>query len=279
MVEIDYAATVSEATTITVTAEDGTTNVYTITYQTTTSQNVVTEWTEDFADGAGGFTVHATDVTDYIITPNAGSVNVVLNETGEEPFTDYAYFEYHLPTGYVLNGTSALNVSMDITSYLDYEVVNGYTIGKDGQYVSFYIAMVDAYGNVSDYVEYPTTVNANTESILIDMSTATYVTKSVIVAVRFAMYGPNQVRKERTKAVRIDNLVIGPETSGGGSTVPTLSSDATLKTITTTLGTLSPTVSNATKSYTLTLPAGTTTIPTISATALDNTATVEVASI
>ena len=59
--------------------------------------------------------------------------------------------------------------------------------------------------------------------------------------------------------------------------MPKLSSDATLKTITSSAGTLSPSVSNNTKSYTLTLAAGTTTIPTLSATAVDDGATVEIA--
>ena len=277
MVDIDYAETVSEATVITVTAENGSTQQYEITYSAASSQNVVTEWSDDFTNGIGNL---STNNDLHIIaerTTESGppqhtrntDVAIALNEPGTE--TEYGYVEYHLPTGYVLDGTTALNVTMDVT-VPNTGTINGVTVSN--QYINFSLALVDAYGNVSNYMS--SEVNPDTKSHSVNFGAASFITKSAIVAVRIGLYAPNDNKKKRQKALYIDNLVIGPTVATGTQTVVTLSDNADLESISLNSGTLSPSFNKDVHSYTVTLPAGTETIPTVSALASDETAYLEV---
>ena len=277
MVSVDYAETISEATVITVTAENGSTKQYEITYSAAaSSQNVVTEWSDDFSNGIGNLSTN-NDV--HIIaqhTTGGGfgqvantDVAIALNESGTE--TEYGYVEYHLPTGYVLDGSAALNVSMDVT-VPNTGTINGVTVSN--QFINFSLALVDAYGNVSNYMN--SEVNSNTSSHSVNFGSASFITKSAIVAVRIGLYAPNDQKKERKKALYLDNLVIGPTVATGTQQVVTLSDNADLNSITLNSGTLSPAFNKDVHSYTVTLPAGTETIPTVSAAASDATAYLEV---
>ncbi|MCQ2959349.1 MAG: Ig-like domain-containing protein [Bacteroidales bacterium] len=277
MVKIDYAETASESTIITVTAEDGFTQDYELTYILASSQNVVTEWFDDFSKGIGNLSAYTSQ---YIIQEHESSVGfakekdaaIALDEKDSD--AEYGYVEYHLPTGYVLDGSSALNVSMDMNIPDEGSKLNGVTVTN--QYMSFAVALVDMYGNVSNYMIVDAKVNETT-SVSINFGTASYITKSAIVAVRFGLYGPNDKKKARQKGVIIDNLVIGPKTATGVSETVVLSSNADLTTLTASAGTLSPVFSKTTKSYILTLPAETEELPTISATVADKTAFLEIA--
>ncbi len=286
MVDVVYAETVAGTTVITVTAESGATQRYEITYAAAESQNIVTEWSDDFTNGIG----NVTPVTEQYkatlqkietktgagpgaVTTVNNKLGVSLSQTGNE--SEFGYIEYHLPTGYVLDGSSALNVSMNIVSVANGKTLNGVTV--DNEYIAFNVAVVDVYGNVSDYVTYATTINSGTNEVTsINFSTASYITKSAIVAVRMALNGPSDSKKERHKAAYIDDLVIGPKTSTGNTEAVVLSDNAELASLSVNVGTLSPAFSDDTKEYTVTVPAGTTTIPTISATAVDDNAFLEI---
>ncbi len=285
-VEIDYAETVSETTVITVTAEDGSRKQYEISYSAASSQNIVSEWSDDFTNGIGNVSV----VTDQYkatlqniatttgigfgqITTYNQKLGVSLVQTGKE--TEFGYIEYHLPTGYVLDGTAALNVSLEVVGVAEGATLNGVTV--DNEYISFNVALVDIYGNVSDYLTPAKTVSSSTEGVTtFNYATASYITKSAIVAVRIALAGPSDSKKARNKAAYIDNLVIGPKESTGNSEAITLSDNANLKSISVNPGTLTPAFNQAAHSYVVTLPAGTTDIPTVTAVAEDASAYLEV---
>lgn len=287
MVDVDYAATIDETTVITVTAEDGSQKQYEITYSATSSQNVVTEWSDDFTNGIDNVSavndLHAvsleTETTTSGTWPNQTTsieykLGVTLEQEGTE--SEYSYIEYHLPTGYILDGSSALNVSMDIVGVASGNTLNGVTV--ENEYFAFNVALVDVYGNVSDYITPSSAISSSTTgTTTLNFSTASYITKTAIVAVRMGLYGPSDTKKARSKAAYIDNLVIGPQTASGVSTVEKLSSDSELASLSVSSGYLSPDFSDDVKTYTVTLPAGTTTIPTVSALASDENATVEIA--
>ena len=284
MVSVDYAETISEATVITVTAENGSTKQYEITYSAAaSSQNVVTEWSDDFTNGIGNVStnnsVHIVAAHTTVSGPPQHTENtdlaIALDE--KETDTEYGYVEYHLPTGYVLDGTSALNVSMTITVPNDGTVVNGVKVSN--QYMSFSLALVDAYGNVSNYMSSTVGVDnySSASTYSVNFGAASFITKSAIVAVRIGLYAPADSKKERKKALYLDNLVIGPTVATGTQHVVTLSDNADLESISLNSGTLSPAFNKDVHSYTVTLPAGAETIPTVSAVALDETAYLEVA--
>ena len=278
MVEVDYAETASEATVITVTAEDGSTKQYELTYTMSSSQNIVTEWSDDFSNGIGNLSTN-NDI--HIIAehttqggfgqPANTDLAVALNE--KETDVEYGYVEYHLPTGYVLDGSAALNVSMSLSVPNDGTTVNGIRVSN--QYINFSMALVDAYGNVSNYMSGE--INPDTKSRSVDFGSASFITKSAIVALRIGLYAPNDSKKERKKAAYIDDLVIGPKVATGQSQVVVLSNNADLATLSSNIGTLSSPFNKDVHEYTLILPAGTETIPTISASVSDETATLEIA--
>lgn len=279
MVSVDYAETISEATVITVTAENGSTKQYEITYSAAaSSQNVVTEWSDDFTNGIGNVStnndVHLisahTTTSGFPQQVTDTDLAIALDE--KETDLEYGYVEYHLPTGYVLDGTSALNVSMNLSVPNDGATVNGVTVSN--QYINFSLALVDAYGNVSNYMN--AEVNSSTNSHTVNFGSASFITKSAIVALRIGLYAPNDSKKKRQKALYLDDLVIGPQVATGQQTVVTLSDNADLQSISLNSGTLSPAFNKDVHSYTVTLPAGTETIPTVSAAASDATAYLEV---
>lgn len=283
MVNIDYAETVSESTIVTVTAEDGSVKDYEITYTLSGVQNVVTEWSDDFSSGIGNLATnndvhiiseHTTTTGMFPVVTNT-DVAVALNQSASD--SEYGYVEYHLPTGYVLDGSKALNVSMTVTVPDEGSTVNGVTVKN--QYMSFSLALVDAYGNVSNYMSSTVGVDnySSADTYTVNFGSASYVTKSAIVALRIGLYSPNDETKKRQKALYIDDLVIGPKVASGSSSVVVLSSNADLESISASVGTLSPSFNKDVKEYTLTLPAGTETIPTISAEVADETATLEIA--
>ncbi|MBR3980016.1 MAG: Ig-like domain-containing protein [Bacteroidales bacterium] len=285
MVDIDYAETLAEATVVTVTAENGSTKQYEITYTAASSQNIVTEWSDDFTTGIGNVStnndIHKVSWETITTTTGMGpgqvttkeyKLGVALDEKGTEQ--EYGYVEYHLPTGYVLDGSSALNVSLDIVGVANGKTLNGVTV--DNEYFPFNVALVDVYGNVSDYITPAETINSSTTgTTTLNFATASYITKTAIVAVRFGLYGPGDTRKARKKAAYIDNLVIGPRVATGQQTVVTLSDNADLQSISLNGG-LSLAFNKDVHSYTVTLPAGTETIPTVSAVASDDAAYLEV---
>ncbi|MBQ4215812.1 MAG: hypothetical protein II663_06030, partial [Bacteroidales bacterium] len=278
MVEVDYAETASEATVVTVTAEDGSTKQYELTYTMSSSQNIVTEWSDDFSSGIGNL---STNNSIHIIaehtTPGgfgqAANTDVAIALNEKETDVEYGYVEYHLPTGYVLDGSAALNVSMSLSVPNDGTTVNGIRVSN--QYINFSMALVDAYGNVSNYMSGE--INPDTKSRSVDFGSASFITKSAIVALRIGLYAPNDNKKERKKAVYIDDLVIGPKVATGQSQVVVLSNNADLATLSSNVGTLSSPFNKDVHEYTLILPAGTETIPTISASVSDETATLEIA--
>ncbi|MCQ2607601.1 MAG: Ig-like domain-containing protein [Bacteroidales bacterium] len=283
-VDIDYAETVSEATVITVTAEDGSSKQYEITYSAASSQNIVSEWSDDFTNGIDNVSIVTNQYKvslQNISTPGGfgqpatsnKKLGVSLEQTGKE--TEFGYIEYHLPTGYVLDGTSSLYVSMDVVGVANGETLNDVTV--DNEYISFNVALVDIYGNVSDYLTPATTLNSSTTgTTTFNYASASYITKSAIVAVRIALSGPSDSKKARNKAAYIDNLVIGPKTSTGNSEAVALSSNADMKSLSVNVGTLSPAFSQDVHSYVVTLPAGTDEIPVVSAVAKDASAYLEV---
>lgn len=273
LVDVEYAETIDGITVITVTAPNGSTQQYEISY-TSASQNIVTEWADDFESGIGNLSTNNTIhiISEHPNGPGKKNVAVALNESKDD--TEFGYVEYHLPTGYILDGSTALNVTMDLSVPNDGTEVNGVTVSN--QYINFNVAVVDMFGNVSDYVNNNTTVNTETNQFSVNFSTASYVTKSAIVAIRFALYGPEDSKKERKKAFYMDNLVIGPKTASGTSQAVVLSSNADLKSLSVNVGTMSPTFSNDVKDYTVVMPAGTETIPTITAQAVDEAAFLEV---
>lgn len=285
MVDIDYAQTVAEATVITVTAENGSTKQYEITYAAASSQNIVTEWSDDFTTGIGNVStnneIHKVSWETITTTSGMGpgmvttteyKLGVALDQKGTEQ--SYGYVEYHLPTGYVLDGSSALNVSVDIVGVANGKTLNGVTV--DNEYFPFNVALVDVYGNVSNYITPSETISSSTTgTITLNFSTASYITKTAIVAVRFGLYGPDDTKKPRKKAAYIDNLVIGPRVATGSQTVVTLSDNAELQSISLNNG-LSLSFDQNIHSYTVTLPAGMETIPTVSAVAADDAAYLEV---
>ncbi len=273
VVNVDYAPTIDGITIITVTASDGSTQQYEVSY-TSASQNIVTEWADNFENGIGNLTTNNSIhiIEEHPNGPGKKNLAVALNEGKDD--IEFGYIEYHLPTGYILDGSTALNVTMDLSVPKDGTEVNGVTVSN--QYINFNVAVVDVYGNVSDYLNNNTTVNTETNQFSVNFSTASYVTKSAIVAVRFALYGPEDTRKERKKAFYMNKLVIGPKTASGNTEAVVLSDNADLKSLSVNVGTMSPAFSNDVKEYTVVIPAGTESIPEITAQAVDDAAFLEV---
>ena len=89
---------------------------------------------------------------------------------------------------------------------------------------------------------------------------------SINRVVALVFYTDPDITVNETKQIYIDNISLGIA----------LSNNANLATLTASAGTLSPTFTANTTNYTLTLPAGATTIPTISATRVQANATVEI---
>ena len=117
------------------------------------------------------------------VTTKEYKLGVALDEKGTEQ--EYGYVEYHLPTGYVLDGSSALNVSLDIVGVANGKTLNGVTV--DNEYFPFNVALVDVYGNVSDYITPAETINSSTTgTTTLNFATASYITKTA--QCRFAVY-------------------------------------------------------------------------------------------
>ena len=159
MVEIDYAKTASESTVVTVTAENGETQSYEITYTLSSSQNVVTEWSDDFESGIGNLSTnngqhiiseHTTTTAARPGTAPTSNTDVAIALDEKKADEEYGYVEYHLPTGYVLDGSAALNVSFDVNVPNDGSSVNGVIVSN--QYINLSIGLVDKYGNVSNFM-------------------------------------------------------------------------------------------------------------------------------
>ena len=255
LVQVSYPATVPGNIVITVTAESGATQAYTIALSLATT--TVTSWTENFNDNT--LTGWGVNYNEYTLTESNQELNIHLVR-GDYTTNGYKYFYYQIPAQYLIN------VSANPKVVVSLKAANGMVVRID---------MVDNAGRI-------TNTNAVTKTLT---TSAAYASYTYDFTGRFTdTYGTNPGTVDNTKIVAlyimidpgdaaakdknlyIDNLVIGA--------TPSVVAD--LATLTASAGTLSPTFAAATTSYTLTLPAGTTTIPTISATKANANATLEI---
>jgi uncharacterized protein YjdB len=250
LVEVVYATNTTQNTVITVTAESGAKQVYTIAHSYSNPSQTIYSWSDNFDDNlATDFTVTGTSATYYTIT--AQNQEILVSQAAGK--TAYRTFIYNLPSGYLLD---MLNNSNPI---LTFSV-------RSAKAVDIRVDLRDADGNVGS-------TNIVTKSVAAGASTTltydytgknTNIDKSRVVALVF--YTDPDITVNEAKQIYIDNITLGIA----------LSNNANLATLTASAGTLSPTFNANTTSYTLTLPAGTTTIPTISATKAQTNATLEI---
>lgn len=250
LVEVVYATSINQNTVITVTAESGAQQVYTIAHSYSNPSQTIYSWTDNFDDNsASDFTITGTSATYYSIT--AQNQEILLSQAAGK--TAYRTFIYNLPTGY------ELDLENNTNPILTYSV-------RSAKAVDIRVDLRDADGNVgsSNIVTKSVAAGANT-TLSYDYTTKnTNIDKSRVVALVF--YTDPDITVNETKEIYIDNISLGIA----------LSNNANLATLTASAGTLSPTFTANTTNYTLTLPAGATTIPTISATRVQANATVEI---
>ena len=263
-VSISYAANFTKNTVITVTAESGDKKDYTISYLYTPT--AITQWTDNFDDNSNqNISNSITSGSSYILTESGQQFTAhFIRAKGA---TNNDYFTYKIPETFVLNADPTLYVSFDA-------ICTENKLEPTNTNIALRVEVVDASGHSSDLSPVIVTVSATKTTFNLDFTgaqsgAAGTVDKTKITAVRFFFeYLKND--KDRDKIAVFDNLVIGPLT-------PTvLSSNANLATLTSNAGTLSPIFSANTNSYVLTLPAGTSVIPTISATVAQANATIQI---
>lgn len=263
-VSVSYASNFSKNTVITVTAESGDKKDYTISYLC--NPTAITQWTDNFDDNV------IQNVSNSISTGSS----YILSESGQKltahlvrakGATSNDYFMYKIPEAFVLNANPTLYVSFDA-------ICTENKLEPTNTNIALRVEVVDNAGHTSDLNPIIETIAATKTTFNLDLTDVLSgalgdVDKSKITAVRFYFeYLKND--KDRDKTAVFDNLVIGPLTPS------VLSSNANLATLVSNVGTLSPVFAATTSTYTLTLPAGTTAIPTISATVAQANATIQI---
>ncbi len=264
-VSIAYASALSANTVITVTAESGTTKEYTISYSFTPT--TINQWTDNFDDNLNQ-NISTTSSIYTITEANQGlSVHLVRNAT--ESTSDF--FSYKIPSNFILSSNPDLYVSFDA-------ICTSNVYAPTNKNVGLRVEVVDANGHTSNMSAVTGTIPGTKTTFNLDFtgtldyqsgSTTGTVDKTKIKEVRF-FFDYQNTSSSKDKTVVIDNLIIGPLTP------VVLSSNADLSSLIASVGTISPVFAAATTSYTLTLPAGTTTIPTISATAAQANASIQI---
>jgi uncharacterized protein YjdB len=264
VVSIVYATSLDKNTVVTVTAESGDKKEYVISHLFTPT--AISQWTDNFDD----------NLNQNIVPSLATGGSYSITESGQQLTTHFVralgavnndYYSYKIPQGLVVSANPTLYVNFDATCTEN-------KLEPANTNIALRVEVVDANGNSSDLSSNTVTVTATKTTFNLDFTgaltgSAGAVDKTKIAEVRFFFeYLKND--KNRDKTAVFDNLVIGPLTAA------VLSNNASLATLTSTVGTLSPTFAAATTNYTLTLPAGTTTIPTVSATVAQANASIQI---
>ncbi|MDR2962915.1 MAG: Ig-like domain-containing protein [Bacteroidales bacterium] len=259
-VEILYGARYSEPTIVRVTSENNTVQNYTITYQSNPLE--LTQWVDDFSNGIGNV---STPSSQYVLSDRNGKLQIRFKRGATDADS---YFEYHLPENTVINASGK-----DL-----YVTFIGYSLDEDGVTntgIGVRNRVIDFYGYEASNRPY----NSD-EALSVQLTKKTYETdfantgtadKSRIAGVRFVL-DANNTSSQKNKLMIIEKIVIGPKLED----VKNLSANADLAALSTSVGVLSPTFNAATMEYTVTLPAGTTAIPTISASKADAKANLKI---
>lgn len=247
LVNIAYANDVNENTVITVTAEAGNTNTYILVY--TVASHTLYTWIDNFEDNSvSRFSVTGTSANYYTFTGENESV--IITQAPNKP--TWRNFTYNLPTGYVINMDDNPNPVLKLELHAS-------AAGN------LRVDLIDINGDDGNTGTITQTITAGANTLIFDYSSgATNIDKSRIAGLRFFFDAESSPTTEKT--FTISSLQMGIE----------LSSNANLASLTANTGTLSPGFNANTLNYTLTIPHGTTTIPTISATKADANAILEI---
>ncbi|MDA3881917.1 MAG: Ig-like domain-containing protein [Bacteroidales bacterium] len=249
-VEINYGSSIENTTSITVTAESGNTNTYFISYNSQTQNEIIYSWVDDFNNGSTSeWDISGSSTDFYAITATNGEIN--LSQAAEK--TTYRTVTYTLPAGFVLDMENNPNpvLSLDVYASEDSEI-------------RIDLKDINSTTGNSETISH-TVTGGTTETLMFDYDGVnTGADESQINTIVFYTDPDDYIADE--KEFIFDNLTIG---------IP-LSANADLASLSSNIGTLSPTFSANTTEYSLTIPHNTTTIPTISANADDVNALVEI---
>ncbi|MDR0941838.1 MAG: Ig-like domain-containing protein [Bacteroidales bacterium] len=268
-VEVLYGANYSNPTIIRVTSENNTEQEYTITYDLNLLE--VAQWVDDFSNGIDRVKQVSTQ---YTLQEKDGALYVHFQRGADD--VD-GYFEYQLPENVVVNAKK-MQDNADGKKFYVSIIAHTVELAEDGTKLSGTTAGVKARIIAYDGYEasnrpyddggYSIGLTADTYEFNYSDSQAD---KSKVSKVRF-VFDPANTSSAKNKVIIIEKIVIGPQMDD----VVELSNNANLATLTSSLGVISPTFNVNTLEYTVTLPAGTTTIPTIAATKANANATVQI---
>lgn len=257
-VEIVYSTKASEPTIIRVTSENNTKQEYKITYQS--NPVVLSQWDDNFSDGIGCVKQVSSQ---YTLTEKSGNLQVQFKKAIGEVA---GYFEYQLPENTVVSAPSPKDLFVTIVARLE--------DGSGSTSVGMKCRIIDMYGYEATnrpYDENGHSIGMTKGEYEADFTTTQTVDRTRVSGVRFVL-DPDNNSSAKNKTLIIERIVIGPKLGD----VQVFSKNADLKTLTTSAGALSPAFNANTLEYTVTLPAGTTTIPTISATKADAKASLQI---
>ncbi len=258
MVDIQYASSLSGNTVITVTASAGNVNTYILSHAFMPA--IVNSWADNHNDNV-------------LENWESSSSQYTLTETNEELHVDfyreaykggeYSHFDYKIPNEYILDISENPVVKIDMKT-------------PKGINCDVRIDLVDADGRITNKEQTLFAVKGGkayktyTFDFTNKLEDGGYggnpgsVDASNIKEI-YVILEPGENNELEDKELYFDNLVIGKAKSN----------DANLASLTASAGSLSPEFNENTTSYTLTLPAGTTIIPTISAIKTNAKATME----
>lgn len=262
-ISIDTAEALTDTTFITVTAEDGITQkTYYVSFTVTTSSDAtLTSITPSVGTLTPSFTATRTD---YVVELPAGTTTVPTF-TYTTSNTGASVSVYNATNLY--NDTTSITVTAEDSVTTEEYRIQFYVLSNDTTLSNINAGDLSLDPTFSaDVFEYTITLAAGTTTVPTISATATDDSATVVVTAAATLGDKTEI------------LVTAEDGSTGTYYVSfyVLSDDATLGNILTNAGTLSPSFDAGTTVYVVSLDAGTTEVPTITATAVDDSATVAV---
>ncbi|MGE0076402.1 MAG: beta strand repeat-containing protein [Bacteroidales bacterium] len=263
-VSITPANSLSESMVILVTAEDGvTTKTYTVSFYVKSDDATLKSLTADIGTLSPDFSA---STTEYVLTFVAGNTTVpTITATAND-----ANASVSITQASYMEGTATVRVTAEDGTTTKTYTVNFYMISNDATLGNL---ATDAGLLTPDFA-----IETTEYTVILDSGTTTVPTITVLTS------DPN-AKVSITPANSLSESMVILVTAEDGVTTKTYtvsfyvkSDDATLKSLTADAGTISPDFSADITSYTVTLPVGTTAIPTITAIATDTKASVNVTS-
>ncbi|MDR1761555.1 MAG: lamin tail domain-containing protein, partial [Bacteroidales bacterium] len=268
-VEVLYGANYSAPTIIRVTSENNTIQEYTINYKLNVLE--VAQWVDDFSNGIDRVKQVSSH---YTLKEKDGALHVHFQR---EQYDVDGYFEYALPENTVVNATkipgntAGKDLFVSIIAHTEDGTDEGITVSGTSIGIKGRVVSADNYeASNRPYDEGGFSVGLTDDVYEFSFSDS-QIDKSKISTVRFVL-DPGNTSSDKNKIIVIEKIVIGPKMDD----VVELSNNADLATLTTSEGVVSPAFNADVLEYTVTLPAGTTTIPTIAATTADENARLQI---